>query len=266
MSSVSSPGSHIGVDPSSNPSRLRLLGFRVALVFAGLLPLMWGVSSVQGALGGGTHLVHDLVAAGVVLSMLWLAPLVAMWRPWRFPPALLCYLVFVFAGVIAAVLSSSNVEVAVILALQAGLVTLAHPARRAAMRGSVVISPLLMPVALLAAAGLARYAVAEAALQASGDSHAIVAHYFDQAWYALAVALLGVLAALRGDVRRFAGMASGLALAAFGVVSVALPTVSSSLGSVWGVVTLVTGVGIVALVAVEGRRAPSAHATPSPAA
>jgi hypothetical protein len=266
MSSHSAPGIQVGQDPGPSPSRRRLFGFRAALIFASLLPVMWGVSSVQSALGGGTHLVHDLIGGGVVLNLLWLAPLIAMWRPRRLPGALLCYFAIVAAAVIAAVMSSSNEVVGVILVLQAGLVTLLHPDRRAALRQPVAISPSLLPVALLTAAVLVRYAVSEAALQATGDDHAVVAHYFDQAWFALAVPLLAVLAALRSDVRRFAGTVSGLALIAFGAVSIALPDVSSSVGVAWGAIAILAGVGTLAFTTLETRRTSNAEPAPSPAA
>lgn len=247
-------------------SRRRVFGFRAALVFAGLLPVMWGASSALGALGGGTHLVHDLVGAGVLLGVLWLAPLVAMWKVRRLPGALACYLAFVAAGVAAAALSGSNGVVAVVLVVQAALVALLHPDRRKALRTPVVVGPLLLPAALLTTAALTSYAVSQAGLQASGDAHAVVAHYFDQAWYALAVGLLTVVAALRGDLRWFAGTAGGLALTAFGAVSVALPQVSSSLGVRWGFAALVAGLGIVALAVVDSRRLPSAATAPAPVA
>jgi hypothetical protein len=252
MSPLSSSDPVVGHD--SSPSRMRLLVFRAALVFAGLLPVVWGVSSFVGAVSGGPHLVHELVGAGVVASVLWLAPLVAMWRPQRVPVALPCYLAFVTAAVVAAGLSSSNWEVAVVLLVQGGLVALLHPDRWAALRGRVVISPLLLPVALVASAGLVRYAVDRATLQAIGDEHALAAHYFDQAWFALAVALFAVLAALREDGRRFAGRAGGLALAAFGVISMLLPERTSSAGIVWGGAAVVAGLALVVLIEVEGRR------------
>jgi hypothetical protein len=264
MSPRSSSGPAVGQAMGSSPSRGRLLGFRAALVFAGLLPLVWGVSSLMGAVSGGPHLVHDLVGAGVISSVLWLAPLVAMWRPERVPVALPYYLTFVTAAVVAAGLSASNWAVAAVLVVQGGLVALLHPYRWAALRGRMVISPLLLPVALVASAALVRYAVDRAALQATGDVHALAAHYFDQAWFALAVALFAVLAALREDGRRFAGRASGLALAAFGAISMLLPERTSSAGIVWGGAAVVAGLAMVVLIEVEGRRETGRQATPVP--
>lgn len=241
-------------DMQRKPSRARLRGFRAALVFAGLLPLVWGVSSVAEAVTRDSHLLHALIGGGVVMSALWLAPLVAMWRPQRLPAALPFYLAIVAAGVIAAGMSNSNWEVGVILIAQGALVTVLHPYRRTALRHGVTISPLLLPVALLAGAALTRYAVSEAALQATGDSHAVVSHYYDMAWFAIAVVLLAVIAALRDDARRLAGRAAGLALSVFGVVSVAYPQMSSSVGTGWGAAAIVTGLGIVAVIEVEDRR------------
>jgi hypothetical protein len=237
------------------PSRRRLWGLRAVLIFASLLPLVWGVGSLVDAFGGGPHLVHFLIGAGVVLAALWLAPLAAMWRPERLPVALLAYLAFVVAGVTAAALSASNGVVAVVLIVQASLVVLLHPYRTAAFRRPIVLSPLLLPLALLSGAALARYAVSRAGLQAVGDEHALMAHYFDQAWFALAVALFLLLAALREDARRFAARVGGGALIAFGAVSILLPTTSSSLGLIWGSVALVAGLAAVVIAELETRRA-----------
>ncbi len=237
------------------PSRRRLWGLRAALIFASLLPLLWGVGSLVDAFGGGPHLVHYLIGAGVVLAALWLAPLAAMWRPERLPVALVGYLAFVVAAVMAAALSASNGVLAVVLIVQAGLVVLLHPYRTAAFRRPVVLSPLVLPLALLSGAALARYAVSRAGLQAVGDEHALMAHYFDQAWFALAIALFLLLAALREDARRFAARVGGGALVAFGAVSILLPTTSSSLGVVWGSVGLVGGLAAIIIAELETRRA-----------
>jgi hypothetical protein len=237
------------------PSRARLFGFRAALIFAGLLPLLWGVGSFVDATGGGSHLVHYLIGAGVALAVLWLIPLVAMWRPARLPVALVAYLAFVLASVIAAGLSESNGAVAIVLLVQAGLITLLHPFRGRAFRRPIALSPLLLPMAMLIGAALTRYAVDEAALQATGDPHAVDAHYFDQAWFALAAAAYLLLAGLRDDARRLTGHAGGAAVAALGVVGISLPTGSSSIGTTWGGAALVGGVLTILVVELESRRA-----------
>lgn len=237
------------------PSRARSWGFRAALILAALLPLLWGVGSLVESFAGGSHLVHTLIGAGVMLAALWLAPLVAMWRPERLPVALLGYLSFVLAAVLAVALSASNIVLAVILVVQAGLIILLHPYRRAAFRRPVAISPLLLPLAVLVGAAVAPYAVSEAGLQASGDPHAVVDHYFDQAWFVLAVTLMLLLAAFRDDARRFAGRTGGAALAVFGLVSILLPTFSSSVGVRWGAVALAAGLTAIAIAEWDARRA-----------
>lgn len=242
----------------------RMWGFRAALIFAALLPLLWGVGAVEGAIGGGPHLAHELIGAGVALAALWLAPLVVMWRPARRPVALLGFVAFALAAVMASGLSASNVEVAVVLTVQAGLVIVLHPYRAAALRRPVALSPLLLPLALLAGAALTRYAVSEAGLQATGDAHALAAHYFDQAWFALAVALFLVLAAVRDDARRFAGRAGGAALIAFGTVGIVLPTYVGSVGAAWGGVAVAGGLTTIVLAEADARRIPLAEGVPAP--
>jgi hypothetical protein len=251
---MTSPSLDVSVPAASRrPSRARMIGFRAALVFAAVLPLLWGVSSLVSAIDGGSHLVHDLLGAGVLLSAIWVAPLAAMWQPGRVPSSLPGYLAFVLAAVLAAALSASNAGVAVVLVVQATLVTVLHPARHASLARRVGLSPLLLPLALLASGGLATYAVAEAALQATGDSHAVLAHYFDQAWVALGIGLFALLAALREDARRFAGRIGAAGLMSLGGVSFLFPEVSSSVGIVWGVIAFLTGLAFLAVAESEAR-------------
>jgi hypothetical protein len=258
MSSTSTPprATAMVVPPVS---RRRLVGFRACLVFAAILPLLWGSNAIVSAVGGGPHLLHDLIGSGVLLAVLWLAPLAAMWRPRRIPGALLTYHAIVAAAVLAGLLSASNTFVIVVLLVQVGLVTLVHPRRHRALRGTIMISRPLLLVAAVQAVPLAWYAAAEARLQARGDAHAALAHYFDQAWVVLAIALLVALAALRADVRRLAGHLGGVGLTAFGMANMALPDAVSSVGLLWGCAAALGG--LIAIVATElGSRGSAARA------
>ena len=235
------------------PSRARLVAFRCALVFAGLIPAVWGSTNAVMALQVGPHVVHEVLGAGAVLFALLLTTLAAMWRPARRPGALPIYLSFVAGAGVAALLSASNLVVMAVFMFQAALIVALHPSRREGLRGVLAVHPVLLPLSLLAAGVLVRYAVAEAALQATGDAHAVAAHYFDQAWYAVTVGLVLLIAALRDDARRLAGRIAGVGLLAFGVVGIALPTAVSSPGAAIGAAAMVTG----AAALVFSRREPA---------
>jgi hypothetical protein len=125
------------------------------------------------------------------------------------------------------------------------------------MGGTIRTSRPLLLLFALQAITLSWYALAEGRLQGSGDAHAELAHYFDQAWVALAIVLLVLLAGLRSDVRRLAGMLGGIALTAMGAAFVVLPDAVSSAGRLWGAAGIAAGL---ATIAVARRSAPDGPA------
>lgn len=202
------------------------------------------------ALGGGPHLVHDLLGAGLLLDALWLAPLVAMWRPARRPGALLLHLAVVIAAVAAVAVSASNVVVLVVLLVQAALLVGLHPYRHEAWR-SFATDRVLLSLAAVQAVPLVVYAVAQGRLQSNGDAHAALAHYFDQAWLAFLIVVLGLLSAVRADLRRLAGQLAGFAVSVIGLVGIGWPDLASSPGRGWGAAAVLAGLATV----ITARRA-----------
>ena len=120
---------------------------------------------------------------------------------------------------------------------------------------------LVLGILVLVAVGpLVAYALGQAELQRTDNTseHAAFYHWVETSFYAIAVLLLGTLAALRPAVYRVAGWMAGVALALMGIGAVLLPGYASALPAPSGWAALVGGVAFVAVLELESRRsAPS---------
>lgn len=197
------------------PSLPRRAAVGAAGLLACALPLVWGCASVV-MLATGTeadHRFHQVTGQGVLLAVLWLAallPLVRAGLRGRRPSTTdgLRHLSFlaVTAGAAALAPEAGAGPVAVITLVTGGLLWAALPSRprlRGAFRGG--LDPVLAPLALLAAALVTPFALAEADLQhAMADEHAEMAHYFDMAWVTFALVGLLAVAAVHAGARRLA--------------------------------------------------------------
>jgi hypothetical protein len=130
------------------------------------------------------------------------------------------------------------------------------PTRDGAMppgHASLVLGALV----LIAAGPLILYALGQAELQRTDDAseHAAFFHWVETSFYALAVLLLGALAALRATAYRMAGWMAGGALALIGLAALLLPGYASALPEPWGWAALAGGVAFVAALEWEVRRA-----------
>jgi hypothetical protein len=126
-------------------------------------------------------------------------------------------------------------------------------------------SPLLLVLALASAVPLVTYALGQAELQRTDGSsqHAEFYHWVETSFYAGAVLLLGLLAAMRPAAYRLSAWAAGVALAILGVASLALPDRASALDTAWAWAALAGGVLFMAAAEWEIRRLKTAP--PSPA-
>lgn len=136
------------------------------------------------------------------------------------------------------------------------ILALLHPARSQLLRRGDGLSPILAPIALLAAVPLTSYGLAQAALQrgaAASDPHAELAHYAGMTMVVLLIPLLGLLASLRTRGSRVPAWTSGVAAALLGLVWLMFPSYPFSGGTAWGTLLLVGGVAFVALLEWELR-------------
>jgi hypothetical protein len=119
-------------------------------------------------------------------------------------------------------------------------------------RPSLVLAVLV----LAGAAPLIAYALGQAELQRTDHTseHAAFFHWVETSFYAVAVLLLGVLAALRPAAYRMAAWMGGVALALIGIGAILLPGFASALPSPWGFAALVGGTIFVAGAEWDSRR------------
>ncbi|KRE92793.1 hypothetical protein ASG76_15095 [Nocardioides sp. Soil774] len=194
------------------PSRSR----RAVLVLVGLLncalPTVFTLNITRMLLTGelSEHRYHQLTGQGEILFALWLVPIVLMlragWRGRRPAAATgLHHLVLIGTGVVAATLAPGGGApfLVAVVTVTGALLWAALPARPR-LRLPLRIDPLLAPLALVGSALLVAYAIDQLALQdaATTGFHSSNPHFFDQAWIALTLAAMGLLAALLPAARR----------------------------------------------------------------
>lgn len=183
--------------------RGRRIGRRVALVLVTLLPLALtagAVASLAEGADGGVHRFHDLAHAVWLGLLVWL-PYVLQWhRPvnkvalWQGAAvgAVLLPVLGLSAGV-------DDPIFYVAFPLFALLVAVTHPARARLLRAGAGLSPVLTPLAAIAAVPASLYAADQLGLQRSqaGDVHGELIHYAGQALTVLFAVVFGLVAALR---------------------------------------------------------------------
>jgi hypothetical protein len=138
-----------------------------------------------------------------------------------------------------------------ILALQWALL----PDRRGALPAGRP-STILLALVLVAAAPLMVYALAQAELQRvdHASEHAAFYHWVEASFAAVAVVLLGLLAAIRPAAYRLAGRSAGAGLAVLGAASIALGGFASAFDAPWGWAALTGGIVYVAVAEWQARR------------
>ncbi len=204
---------------TARPSRSRRTAVAVTGLLACLAPTVWFVAVVV-ELATGTeadHRFHQVTGQGLLLCALWLAGLVPMVRAgWRgvAPSAVTVAQAGLFAGAGLAMgllaPGAGALPVAIATVVTTALLWAALPVRPG-MRGLLGhLDPVLAPVVLLTAALVTPFVAGEVELQnTSGDEHAHMAHYFDMAWLAVALVLVGALAAVAPAARRRALWTTG---------------------------------------------------------
>jgi hypothetical protein len=243
-------------EPTLSTDRVRpRAGRRAALAGTGFLacalPVVFTVNITRMLLVGelSEHRFHQLTGQGLLLFALWLGSLVPLLRAgWsgRRPAPLAGWLhvVFMATGVGCAVAAPGGGApyLVGVIAVTGGLVWLALPLCPR-LRLPVRIDPLLLPVALVAAAVCTPYVLDQVALQdAATGHHAQNPHFFDMAWLVCTLVLAVVAGAAVPAVRRLA-VVGGAGLAWTGLIGVLLGA-----DTPFTVVALVAGAAI-ALVA-----------------
>lgn len=229
-SSISTPPIPSTVESLTVPTRPRRAALGVAGVVACALPLVFTLNITRMLLTGvlPDHRYHQLTGQGEILFALWLVPLVLLLRAgWRgarpAPAAGLQHLALIGSGVVtAAVAPGGGAPFLVAVIGTTGALLWAALPRRPRLRLQVRVDPLLAPVALLSCALLVPYAIDQLGLQhAATGHHAMNPHYFDQAWIAVTLAVMALLAATLPAARGLARWVAG-ALVVIGMAGLAL--------------------------------------------
>jgi hypothetical protein len=115
----------------------------------------------------------------------------------------------------------------------------------------------LAALVLVAAGPLIVYALGQAELQRTDHTseHAAFYHWVETSFYAIAILLLGALAARRPSRFRMAGWMAGVALTLMGLAALLLPGFASALPEPWGWAAFVGGIAFAAAAEWESRRA-----------
>jgi hypothetical protein len=141
-------------------------------------------------------------------------------------------------------------------AIALGLLAYLHPRRTELLR-SPSISPVLLPISLLALVPGTIYALDQISLHANalpGDTHAEMTHYLGSGLTAMAIPLVALVASLKASGWRLSAWSAGGAAVLFGAACVVFPDQSSSPGSTWGVIAILAGVCFIAVAEWEARR------------
>jgi hypothetical protein len=188
------------------PSRRRKAALAGVGVLNCALPALFTLNITRMLVTGdlADHRYHQLTGQGEILFALWLVPIVLMvragWRGRRPAAAVgLQHLALGASGVVTAVVAPGGGAPFLVAVIGGtGVLLWAALPKRPRLRLAVQVDPLLAPVALVCSALLAPYAVDQLALQNATTSgfHASNPHFFDQAWIAVTLGAMAVLAAL----------------------------------------------------------------------
>ena len=202
------------------------------------------------------HAVHNAVVASLLLVLSAPAAVAAARSPDEAWPSLLHLIAVGIAGLVTMVVSLRLdiftlpfiVFVGVLILLRVPRGPLVAPGRPSAV---------LAVLTLAAAIPLTVYGLEQAELQRidTMSEHAEFNHWVETSFYAVAILLLGTLAAFRPRQFRFSAWTAGVALAVLGGISLAFPDKPSALDAGWAWAALAGGVLFVGAAEWEATRA-----------
>jgi hypothetical protein len=229
-----------------------VVGFGVGSFGLITLGLGW-FESVEGVAGPVTDLGYGALV-GIILTMGLLVQLRAPEEKIAgVQQAALVIPALLIGSALAA--DSQNVVVALLLVPALGILLALHPARREFFTRRAGLSPKLLVIAILGAIPLGAYALAMGAEARDlvGPPHH-VQRLSTMAAMAIAVVLVGGLAALRTQGWRIPAWSAGAAAVVFGLASVVFPDQRGAEGRGWGGVAIAGGVLFITVAELESRR------------
>ncbi len=148
-----------------------------------------------------------------------------------------------------------------------GILAALHPARASLFRSGLGMSRTLAGMALAAAVPLAIYGVEQALVQRNSWPPTSDPHHTKWAWmasFAFAIPLVGLVAAARTEGWRVPAYSAGIAAIVFGLVSVLYPGHASSVGRMWGSLSILGGTAFMIASVWEARWGRALPTVPQP--
>ena len=240
-------------------SRRRVTSVRViagimaasAIAF-GLLTAVFGIVSPEQEV----HAFHNAVVASLLL-VLSAPPALAVAQSAAQPTRPLVVLAALSAAALASMALSRALDPFTLpFVVLTGILWVLRPGREALLPAGRP-SAILLLLVLAAAVPLLDYALRQSEFQRidTVSSHDAFFHWVEMSFYALAVPMLGFLAALRPAAHRLAAWTAGVGIAVLGAGSLALGTYASALGTQSAWAALVGGVVFIVVAEWEAGRA-----------
>ena len=223
----------------------------VSAVGFGVFTIVFGIVSPAQA----PHALHNLVVASLLLVMS-APPVIAVARdPHRSVRALVILAAVGIAGLATMALSLTPDPFTLPFVVLVGVLWMLQPDRSGALPPGRP-SAILLGLVLVAAAPLIILAIGQAELQRTDHTseHAAFFHWVETSFYAVAVLLLGLLAAVRPVAYRLAAWYGGIALALFGLGSLALSSHASAIPAPWALAAVMGAAAFVGVTEWEVRR------------
>jgi hypothetical protein len=221
--------------------------------FFGLISLVIGwFQGVEGVAGPVTELGYGALV-GIILTM---GLLVQLDAPERLIAGIQQAALVIPALLIGSAIASDsqNVVPALILIPAVGILLALHPARKEFLRRGAGFSRRLLAITILGAIPLSAYAL-DMGAQAQdlvGPPHH-VQRLSTMAAMAIAIVLVGLLAAFKTRGWRIPTWSAGTAAIVFGLASMAFPDDPGAVGRGWGCLAIAGGVLFIAVAESEGR-------------
>jgi hypothetical protein len=252
---------------ANRPSEGRRKAFRIiawfmagSAVLFGLYTAVFGIISESQSI----HAYHNVVVASLLIVLSAPAAVAAARAPERSWPALL-HLVALGVAAVATMILALRADVFTLpFAVLTGVLVALRVAEGPAMPPGRA-SPVLAVLVVASAVPLLAYALGQAELQRldTTSEHAEFNHWVETSFYAVAVVLLGALAAIRPMAYRLSGWCAGVGLAIIGGASLLLSDHASALDAPWAWAALAGGITFAAGTEWERARSTPTHVTPA---
>src|SRR5215207_1576609 len=243
----------------ANPaSGRRLKAVRLIAWFMAMAAIAFGLLTIVFGMVGPeqeVHAFHNAVVASLLL-VLSAPPAIAVARsPERSMRPLLVLAALAIAGLTSMTLSFTLDPFTMPFVVLIGVLWVLRPSREALLPAGRP-SLILLVLVLVAAGPLLAYALKQAEFQRldTVSSHDAFFHWVETSFYALAVIMLGLLAAVRPASHRLAAWSSGVALGVLGAASLALGSYASALDPTWAMAALAGSIAFVVLAEWEFRK------------